>query len=521
MDSVLDRYLNAVRNYASRVAVPGLDVASDPLPLRQVFVPLRVVDYSPLAASPAASRPGDKPPEARRSAPTAAAPPSEKASEVLTQCQRLVILGEPGQGKSTLLRHYASTLVSDPDASGIPILIELGKKRQTIEHSDTPFAWLYQRLPDQFDDVSSSDWLILCEAIKSSRARILLDGFDELHRDARLQLVSHLEMLPPNQIVLTSRPHAYATVSLRDFSVYRLEELSTEQVETLAHAVCRAVAPKFHCDNFDAALEKVLDIAEGQAGTLSRNPLFLSFLCLSAVKKSGEGSLERFPTRPTPLIAECVEALVEWHRTYKAKSSWPQALLAPRVTRILAPLALASFKDATGHITSQSVDQLDDKEKNFLLTHLVAAEFVRRRDENYVFPLETFREYFAALAVAGGADPFAEVRAHLHSPEWERVILYASGVPESGRASWMVRAAPELAGLVKFVGPLLQVLGAMAGKAPARAGGHGRRSAQGRAGANQRAGASSRQRLAGPLAPHDRVFCQLDLEASMPLRSTP
>lgn len=470
MDAIVNRYLDAVRIYTTHVAVPGLDVASDPMPLQQVFVQLQMSEYSALAAAQATanskgSKGGVGPQAAAQLAPDSSPGPDE-ALEVLKRGHRLVILGEPGQGKTTVLRQYASTLTSETDGSSIPVIAELGKKRERIEHPGNQLAWLYDRLPEVIDGkLEAGDWPALCEVIKSGRARILLDGFDELTRDGRLQLVQLLDTLPDCQIVLTSRPHAYATAPLRDFSVYQLKELEQAKIEELAAKVCGAIAPKFHCDNVDAALRKVKIIAGGPAKAISRNPLFLSFLCLLVVKKSGEGKLERFPIRPTPLIAACVDALVEWHRSYKPERTWPEELLAPTVTRILAPLALQSFKDATGQITLQSVDQLADEDKTRFLTHLVAAGFVRRRDENYVFPLETFREYFAAMAVASSADPFAEVRAHLHSVEWERVILYACGVPENTRASWLVMAAPTFTGLAKWAMPLLKVMGAIADQA--------------------------------------------------------
>ena len=476
MSSTVDRYLDAVRKYTSHVTVPGLSVISDPLPLQDVFVQLQIAAYTPVARSPADSgskdktKPASGPPQSGAKSASDPAPQPEEASAVLKRCPRLVILGEPGQGKSTLLRHYASTLASETDGSWVPLFVELGKKRERMDHPSDQYAWLYERLPDQLDAaIDRNDWLAFVELIKSGRTRVLLDGFDELTRDARLQVVALLQDLPADQIVLTSRPHAYATTGLRDFNVYRLEELNPELVPKLASTLCGAVAPKFGCDNYTDALEKVLSVAAGPAGTLSRNPLFLSFLCLSAVKKSGEGTLDRFPTRPTPLIAECVDALVEWHRTYKAEKAWPQTLLAPTVTRILAPLALDTFRDRSGRITAQSLEQLDEADKDHFLTHLVAAEFVSQRDQNYAFPLETFREYFAAIAVASSTNPFAEVRLHLHSPEWERVILYASGVPEKACASWIVMAAPTLTGLVKWAVPVLKVLGAVAGKmAPAQ-----------------------------------------------------
>ncbi len=200
MSTTVDRYLDAVRKYTSHVTVPGLSVISDPMPLQDVFVQLQIAAYTPVAGSPENTGSKDKTKPASGTPPTGAKPSfapasrPEEASAVLTRCSRLVILGEPGQGKSTLLRHYASTLASETDGSWIPLFVELGKKRERMDHAGDQYAWLYERLPDQLDAaIDRNDWPAFAELIKSGRTRILLDGFDELTRDARLQVVALLE----------------------------------------------------------------------------------------------------------------------------------------------------------------------------------------------------------------------------------------------------------------------------------------------------------------------------------------
>lgn len=106
----------------------------------------------------------------------------------------------------------------------------------------------------------------------------------------------------------------------------------------------------------------VLRVANSSGATMARNPLILSFMCLTAIQRQAEGRLEDFPTRAAPLIGECVDALVKWHSIHKVYSGWPDSLLAPTVTRVLAPLALGTFKDGSGVIKERSLDELGDDE---------------------------------------------------------------------------------------------------------------------------------------------------------------
>src|ERR1700689_2250803 len=80
----LQRYLDALGRHAGQTRVPGLDVSSQPLPLADIFVQRDMVPT--LAAQP--QRQED---------------PPVSAIEVLAKERALAVLGEPGQGKSTLL----------------------------------------------------------------------------------------------------------------------------------------------------------------------------------------------------------------------------------------------------------------------------------------------------------------------------------------------------------------------------------------------------------------------------------
>src|SRR5439155_18730398 len=105
-------------------------------------------------------------------------------------------------------------------------------------------------------------------------------------------------------------------------------------------------------------------------------------------------------------------------------------------------------------------------EKGVFHEHLVPARFVAQRHRDYVFPLETFREYFAGRVVAASSDPYALVKPYLHRPEWRRVILYTAGSLEGAKAPRLALWLPTLTWLfVKGLGPLVRVLAALLGLA--------------------------------------------------------
>lgn len=462
MNSEIAAYLGELTNYTSAVRVPGLDIASLPVPLADIFVELQVQAQDVgLGGRYDKSNSNRKEAEPTRSQITL----PELALGALARERRMVILGEPGQGKTTLLRQYAALLAANGASGPLPLLVELGRVRAATSEAGLNSAWLYARLPDPLKQALGEEGRqLISEALRAGNAIVLLDGFDELAEDAQHQVSELTSTLKVAKVILSSRPHVYRLQPLPEFVEYKMGEPSSKQIEQLATSVCRALESQFGTD-VGPALRKVISVARGQTGGMARNPLLLSFMCLTAVKRMVEGRLEAFPARPAPLIGECVDALVEWHRTYKLNSRWPKELLAASVMRILSPLALATFRDRTGAVSQKTIDELDARDRRAFLTHFLEARFVERRDQDYVFPLETFREYFASLALAASADPYAEVKDFLHQPDWKQVIVYTAANLQNKPAAKLDLISPRIvSALVHSSGTLVRVAGALLGK---------------------------------------------------------
>ena len=434
-------YRIALRDYAKTVYVPGIDVALDePVPLEDIYVEQYVSDPQ--------SRRDEREDEASQGRPSDERPPERKrplrpqpVRDALAEHQRLVILGEPGQGKSTLIRRYALQLTQEE--SKLPLLVELGRARLRVR-DERDNSWLFERIPDDLRAKIEPHWSRVCELIKAGQTHILLDGYDELRPDGRRQVRELASGLPSsNQVVLSSRPHAYQR--LVGFETFELAKLQPAQVESLAENVCTSLAASYGLENHGDALAKVrAALKEKATDDVAGNPLLLSFLCLSAVSDQAEGRLSAFPTHPVQLIGHCVAALAGWHRNHKDRSEWPPGLDGFAVTSILGPLALKTFENDAGVIRPQDLKVLKGQDRERFDEYLEPARFVHRRGETYEFPLETFREYFAAQAVAANKDPFAVLKRHLHSPEWRQVILYTAGSLEQMEAKWLDLRFPRV-----------------------------------------------------------------------------
>ena len=418
----LRRYLDVLGRHAGQTRVPGLDVSSRPLPLADIFVQRDMVP----ALAPQPQRQEN---------------PPISAIEVLAKERALAVLGEPGQGKSTLLKSYASALCAEDDRRRLPLLVELAERREKVDKPQN-FGWLWERLPIPVRTMlDEEDLRGLASALREGRAVVLLDGLDELSKAAQEEVRSLVGELVErgNQVVITSRPHVYWAAPIGGFAIRHLAELNPSQLKLLAGLVCQALAPEFGCRDADRAVEVVLRAARDEAAAVAKNPLFLSFMCLSAVRRVAEEREDELPNRPVALIGECLDVLVAWHK--RPPRAWPEALSTERIVRILGPLALRSL-ESDGTIRPSDIEDLGGDDKAIFHDYLVPARLIEQHGGGFAFPtgMEAFREYFAARAVARDDDPYALLRSHLHDPSWRQVIAYAAGSLEKVEA-WRIDLA--------------------------------------------------------------------------------
>jgi predicted NACHT family NTPase len=218
-------------------------------------------------------------------------------------------------------RTFGNLLSSYPN-SKLPLLVELGRVPKRASGGGDKYSWLKERVPDPIhQELNGTAWHEVSARLQAGNVHVLLDGYDELSKGDRFRVAELLDSLNPNPIVLTSRPAAYHSLSLADMDVYQLQRLQLPQIQRLATEVCAAFASQFRMDTYQQslALETVLNAAKGQGKYVASNPLLLSFMCLAAIQRAHKGTLSVFPSRPTPLIKECIDTLVVWHREHKIR----------------------------------------------------------------------------------------------------------------------------------------------------------------------------------------------------------
>lgn len=231
-------------------------------------------------------------------------PPETTIAQVFDQCSgRLLILGEPGAGKTTSLLDLALELVARAEANPqqrIPVVVDLSDWQPTAPQATSMWGRVASRRagffqknhrddrPEQLPAWSIADWLAakvreygftpqqIGQWLKDKQLVPLLDGLDEVHPEYQQKCVQAINEwlnssdLRPRQVVLCCRREQYEAYpeKLKLQGAVYLQDLTDEQIQTFLKDVNRS------------ELSESL-VADANLLALIRRPLLLSMAVLA------------------------------------------------------------------------------------------------------------------------------------------------------------------------------------------------------------------------------------------------
>lgn len=461
------KYMEAVRKQHGTLDLTGMGivVTRDPIPIDRVFaeVSLRERQCEEYCGQRAEEE-ADPTPATRRK------PTALSLAGVLARSRKLFLLGEPGAGKTTILRHLAFTYASLGDQHGaypakpsIPVLVRLaywGQQLEADKNLDAISAAVAQL--EVQEPGETAIWL--AKEAAAGNVLLLLDGLDEVadpeQRGWVIEMLrSFIATCPKCSAIVSSRRVGFEPPKLTGFDFWELQGLSDPSIRNFITAWCafrHDHQAKTDCKRCSEEAKKLSHaINNPRVKPLAGNPMMLTMLLLLH-----EANVA-LPQRRCELYGKLAEAFVfSWQEKKRAAlSGSPTALLRVDdrdLVWILESLALEMQKNdmtlvrhwwLTGHVRNFLHSELGFKadiaaqEADDLLWSLQERSglIAERGPGRFGFRHLAFQEYFAARAVLASDDPVQSLRPFLYHPRWREVVRLAAAQLDRRRAPQLLR----------------------------------------------------------------------------------
>lgn len=440
------RYLEKLRqrcNVLPLGAIGGEEGAGEEVSLDQVYVTLNTRTLVSLPEEESTSR-------ERQFIPQRDRPLS--ALQAATQTHRLVLLGDPGSGKSTFVRQLAAWMASaclgerdaPPgwEARWLPLLVILrelaprltelkldgisGDKRSRLLLNAVREQWK----ADLHDLHAAQFYDDLEEELGKGRVVLIFDGLDEVPEHMRRcvrDTISILLRAYPGmpKFIVTSRIRSYTgNAKISSFTDHTLAPFNEEQIRQFVTAWYRAQMQldRIEKDKAENNIQSLQDAALGELRELSANPMLLTTMAIIHQRDVG------LPRERVRLYERVVEILLNrWqsHKGMAVSTELAQVLSDNRKLRtVLERLAYDAHSAQAGsaeHAGLLRKDILDLLERPAYLGEIgLASEFLNYVDQRaglligyggdeegqrphvYNFPHRTFQEYLAGCYMVSG-----------------------------------------------------------------------------------------------------------------------
>ncbi len=401
--------------------------------------------------------------------------------------KKLVILGAPGSGKSTLVNYLTLCLAGDHLAGkrGTEIAETQEHLRQVGWELSHLHLWPVRVILREYAARGLSQGQDIWDFIAADLSRpavdlagyipqlkrhlqeeggiLLLDGLDEVDKTTQVRdaLKANIEKFARDfhrvRVIVTSRPYAYGSGwELHGFSVTRLLSFSDEQIKffieqwyTVMGQQDPTLGPEKAADfsqSLVRQIERTTDLRE-----MARHPLLLTMMVY--IHRGREGGA--LPHRREELYRLSVTLLLDlWRRSKTIPGKETQTLAetlgmdTEQMQKALAEVAFVAHReqpgqkqtaDISGEMLAGKLYKYKSKESEVDLDDVI--EYVRDRaglledhgrnaadtDDVYRFPHRTFQEYLAAMHLLNAPDfPQEMVSLARQDPtRWREAVLLA------------------------------------------------------------------------------------------------
>lgn len=358
---------------------------------------------------------------------------------------KLLVVGDPGSGKSTFLKRVAFDLCKNwQEGDPLPARIEAAvlstyiAQRHTTKEGPADASspdWIPAFLGAQCDEknrgLGADDFR---ERLKAGECHVLIDGLDETPDEPSRERMAKLireaaQAFDGCRFVVTSRPEG--KVSIQGFEEALIEDLQPQAIRAFLAKVAKqlyqedgAKEQRFR-EDLEAAVNGRREIRK-----MTRNPVMLTALAVL------QHNNVKLPEKRVDLYG----SILEWLSKQRAK---PGRLPASECLLRLRELALAMQNHEEGRkkqaplvwAGEKLASRFENREaaERFLSAEQTDSGIVVSRGPDIAYWHLTFQEYLAALEIAGWADTdqyklLLGRNLKIYKPEWRETVLLYGGL---------------------------------------------------------------------------------------------
>lgn len=359
---------------------------------------------------------------------------------LVNQKEHLMLLGQPGGGKTTFLKYIGlQALEGKLERSRIPVFITL---RRLADNKQT----LLEYITSEFDVCDFPDAKPFIEhQLKNGKFLLLLDGLDEVGKNSNKKICDDVnrfcDKYSQNQFIISCRTAAY-NQNFPRFTDVELSDFNDEQIKSF-------IDKWFYADKEKAeACKKKLYLKDNEPILeLAKTPLLLTLLCLAF------GETLKFASNRSELYKKALDALLEnWDSSRNIeRDEIYRHLSTPRKEQMLSRIAYEAFDKEKYFIPQCTLEKqialfiknLPEAKIDTLIPDsrqvLEAIEkqhgiLVERTDDIYSFSHLTFHEYFTARYIVDNTSKgtLPNLVEHITDNKWREVFLLTAGMlPEA------------------------------------------------------------------------------------------
>ncbi|MEG4815102.1 NACHT domain-containing NTPase [Microcoleus sp. K5-D4] len=360
---------------------------------------------------------------------------------------KLMVLGKPGSGKTTFLKHIAIECDrSEFEANKIPIFIPL-KTFAEIANLD-----LLEYISDEFASCGVEARSQTESVLSQGRCLILLDGLDEVPESDSEAVVRQIRQFVKkyynNQFIITCRIAA-AKYRFHDeaFTCVEVADFNCEQTAAFAKNWFAAFSQNLEAGKALASqfVETLTLQKNQQIRELAVTPILLNLTCLVFQAKAD------FPSNRAKLYEEGMEIMLrKWDETRGIqRDEVYRDLNFSRKQHLLAFVAAITFEqgdyffekntvqqliaDYLAHLPDATTDRVQLEMDSEVVLKAIEAQhglLVERARGIYSFSHLTFQEYFTARQIVKNSAPQAleKLVSNLTEKRWREVLFLAVGM---------------------------------------------------------------------------------------------